>query len=152
MFGLENGMISFLGGNMWIFILLWVVMIIPSIMFSIIRMKKKGGSAGTGGSRANGGGVYATKMELKLLCKGKTEEQKKAIEYFCKQPGCLSKVISDDEYLKLVTDKRDGLNHRARALNKIGLDESEVSEIKPALFEGFVYKTRMRNSARTANT
>ncbi len=84
--------------------------------------------------------AFLEKAQLKALCKGKTPEQKKAIEYFCKQPGCLSKNISDAEYLNMVTAKRDSLKLREKALSKIGLDESEVSEIKPAMFEGFVYK------------
>ena len=70
---------------------------------------------------------------------GKSPDQVKAIEYFLKQPGCMSKVISDDEYNSMVIRKRDSLNLRAKALSKIGLDESEVSEIPPANFEGFVF-------------
>lgn len=77
--------------------------------------------------------------DVRLLTKGKTKEQVKAIEYFCKK-GCLKRVISDEEYLKLVRDKRDSMNFKQKALNKIGLDEEEVSEISPVKFEGFVYK------------
>lgn len=77
---------------------------------------------------------------IKEACRGKTEEQKKVIEYFCKQEGCLSKNMTDDEYMQLVCRKRDSMNFRAKALSKIGLDEDEVSEIPPAMFEGFVFK------------
>lgn len=84
--------------------------------------------------------AYVDNATLNILCKGKNEEQKKTIEYFCKQPGCMSKIISDEEYMQLVRAKRDSLKLREKALNKIGLDESEVSEIKPATFEGFYYK------------
>ena len=84
--------------------------------------------------------AYLDPQVLKNICRGKTEDQKKAIEYFCKQPGCLSKVISDEEYIALVTKKRDSLNLKQKALGKIGLDESEVSEIKPAMFEGYIFK------------
>lgn len=80
------------------------------------------------------------KALLKEVCRGKSEEQKKVIEYFCKEEGCLSKNISDDEYLQMVFRKRDSLNLKAKALGKIGLDEEEVSEISPAMFEGFVFK------------
>ncbi|MDY6155697.1 MAG: hypothetical protein SPH96_04100 [Agathobacter sp.] len=76
---------------------------------------------------------------VRAVCQGKTPEQTKAIEYFCKE-GCMTKTISDDEYLQMVREKRDSLNLRQKALNKIGLDEDEVSEISPASFEGFVYK------------
>lgn len=93
-----------------------------------------------------GGYLYYTKVynspnakAVKALTVGKTEEQKKTIEYFCKE-GCMTKTISDDEYLDMVRHKRDSLDLRKKALNKIGLDEDEVSEISPAMFEGFVYK------------
>lgn len=73
-------------------------------------------------------------------CKGKNDEQKKVIEYFCKQEGCFSKNMSDEEYMALVRKKRDSMNFKAKALSKIGLDEDEVNEIAPAMFEGFVFK------------
>ena len=86
------------------------------------------------------GGSDPNAQLIKQACIGKTEEQKKVIEYFCKQEGCLSKNMTDDEYLQLVFKRRDSMNFRARALSKIGLDEEEVSEIPPAMFEGFVFK------------
>ena len=76
---------------------------------------------------------------VRQLTKGKTEEQTKTIEYFCKE-GCMTKTISDEEYLDMVRRKRDSMNFKQKALDKIGLDEEEVSEISPAMFEGFVYK------------
>ena len=77
---------------------------------------------------------------VRAVCQGKTAEQQEVIKYFC-QEGCLTgKTISDDEYLSKVRAKRDSLNLRQKALNKIGLDEDEVSEIPPAMFEGFIYK------------
>ena len=72
--------------------------------------------------------------------KRKNEEQKKVIEYFCKQEGCFSKNMYDEEYMALVRKKRDSMNFKAKALSKIGLDEDEVNEIAPAMFEGFVFK------------
>jgi hypothetical protein len=41
-------------------------------------------------------------MLLKNYCRGKSTEQVKVIEYFCKQEGCLSKNMSDDEYSQMV--------------------------------------------------
>ena len=52
----------------------------------------------------------------------------------------MTKTMSDDEYLTMVRNKRDAMNFKQKALSKIGLDEEEVSEISPAMFEGFVYK------------
>lgn len=90
--------------------------------------------------------VYYTKVynspnakAVRAVCQGKTPEQVKTVEYFCKE-GCMTETISDDEYLQMVRAKRDSMNFKKKALDKIGLDEDEVSEIPPAMFEGFVYK------------
>jgi hypothetical protein len=90
--------------------------------------------------------VYWTKVynspnakAVRVLCEGKSQEQQKVIEYFCKE-GCMTKTMDDSEYLRMVTARRDSLNLRKKALDKIGLDEDEVSEIPPATFEGFVFK------------
>lgn len=76
---------------------------------------------------------------VRQLTQGKNDEQTKTIEYFCKE-GCMTNTISDEEYLDMVRRKRDSMNFKQKALSKIGLDEDEVSEIPPAMFEGFVYK------------
>jgi hypothetical protein len=76
----------------------------------------------------------------KRLGNGKTLEQAKVIRYFVQQEGCMKKNMSDDEYSRMVQAKRDTLNLKSRALSKIGLDEDQVSEISPAMFEGFVYQ------------
>ena len=76
---------------------------------------------------------------VRAVCQGKTPDQVKTIESFCKE-GCMTKTISDDEYISMVRQKRDSMNFKQKALDKIGLDEEEVSEIPPAMFEGFVYK------------
>lgn len=90
--------------------------------------------------------VYYTKVynspnakAVRAVCQGKTPDQVKTVEYFCKE-GCMTKTISDEEYLQMVRAKRDAMNFKKKALDKIGLDEDEVSEIPPAMFEGFVYK------------
>jgi hypothetical protein len=90
-----------------------------------------------------GGGCLGgdpNKQLIEQACRGKSEEQQKVIKYFVAQDGCISKKISDDEYLSMVMRKRDSIDFRAKALSKIGLDEEEVNEIAPAMFEGFVYK------------
>lgn len=85
--------------------------------------------------------VYLTPnaRAVRQLTKGKNEEQRKTIEYLCKS-GCMTKTISDEEYLDMVHRKRDSMNFKQKALSKIGVDEDEVSEIPPAMFEGFVYE------------
>lgn len=76
---------------------------------------------------------------LRTITLGKNPDQVKTIEYFVKE-GCMTKTITDDEYWQMVQTKKNSLNLRQKALNKIGLDEDEVSEIPPAVFEGFVFK------------
>ncbi len=84
--------------------------------------------------------AYVDPDTLAALCRGKNPEQVKVIEYFCKENGCMSKTITDEEYMMMVQSKKNSLKLKEKALSKIGLDESEVSEIKPAMFEGFVFK------------
>jgi len=71
---------------------------------------------------------------------GKTPDQVKVLKYFLKPEGCMSKNMSDDEYFSMVIAKRDALNLKARALGKIGLDEDELQEIPPVMFEGFTFQ------------
>jgi hypothetical protein len=62
------------------------------------------------------------------------------IDYFTKEGGCFGGPISHDDYLQLVKSRRDSLQLKKRALEKIGLDEDQVNEIPPAYFEGYVLK------------
>ena len=80
------------------------------------------------------------KNQLNALLSGKTPEQKKVIKYFNQIGGCLSKPMTDAEYDAMVAQQLNSINFRARALDKIGLDESEVNEIAPVNFHGYVYK------------
>lgn len=82
-----------------------------------------------------------TKKDISKLCKGRTAEQQAVIKYFL-TGGCLSKTMSDQEYDSLVQQKVKSMNFKQRALNKIGLDESEVSEIPPVHFEGYHFDER----------
>lgn len=75
----------------------------------------------------------------KRLSSGKTPEQAKAISYFVQQEGCLKTLIADEEYDSMVRAKKSSMNFREKALSKIGLDEDQVNEISPAMFEGYVF-------------
>ena len=79
------------------------------------------------------------KNQLNSLLSGKSPEQKKVIKYFNQIGGCMNKPMSDSEYDAMVTQKINSMDFRARALDKIGLDESEVTEIAPVNFHGYVY-------------
>ena len=86
------------------------------------------------------GGNDPNKALIQAACRGKNEEQVKVIKYFVAQEGCMSKNISDDEYMSMVKAKRDALNFKQKAISKIGLDVDQIREIPPAMFEGFVFK------------
>ena len=80
------------------------------------------------------------------LKKGKTEEQKQAIDYLFGENesqgcGCLSQLttITNQQYMAIVQRKCEEFDTRARALEKIGLDPSQVQEIPPIVLSSFVY-------------
>ncbi len=72
--------------------------------------------------------------------KGRTSEQKKVIKYFYGDGGCLSFLspgLKDEDYDAMVQAQAKSIDFRQKALNKIGLDESQVREIEPVHFEGY---------------
>jgi hypothetical protein len=71
------------------------------------------------------------------LLKGRTDEQQTVIKYFKKPAGCFSKNISDEEFDALVQRKVESMGFKQKALDKIGLDESQVNEIEPVHFENY---------------
>jgi len=78
------------------------------------------------------------KIDIQAFKKGKTPEQTKVIKYFTDQGVCASLgMMKDVEYLALVHRTRDSLKLREKALEKIGLDEEQVSEIPPVCIQGF---------------
>ncbi len=71
--------------------------------------------------------------------KGKSKEQKDIIDFFASEYGgagcgCLRKgfkSMSMDEYQRKIGARCNSLNLKTKAMEKIGLDESEISEISP---------------------
>ena len=74
---------------------------------------------------------------MKVVLKGRTPDQKKVIKYFCRSGGCLSKCMSDQEYESMVMAQAKNIDFKKKALEKIGLDESQVSEVAPIHFEDY---------------
>ena len=78
------------------------------------------------------------KKQLKL--KKRTADQKLALRYFLND-GCLQKKPSDQEYdalvNKMIAEKK--VTDMQIALDKLGVDESEVTEVKPLFLEGYVF-------------
>jgi hypothetical protein len=76
--------------------------------------------------------------EVKSRYKNRSEEQKKVIRYFAVD-GCLSTTITDSDYDNIVKSYLSKQDFKKAALEKIGLDESELREIEPVHFEGWAY-------------
>ncbi|MBE5951839.1 MAG: hypothetical protein E7260_09655 [Lachnospiraceae bacterium] len=77
--------------------------------------------------------------QKKAYLKGASAEQKKAINYFIPETGCkgLFGKVKDEDYDAVVKAAVDASNSYKRALDKIGLDESELKEIPPVTLYGY---------------
>lgn len=87
------------------------------------------------------------KVWLKELKRGKTKEQKAVLDFFladlgcgCLNGGCFRhRIISMDEYGQMVSKRLAQLDLKTRAMEKIGLDESEIQEIPPIVVSGYCF-------------
>lgn len=87
------------------------------------------------------------KKDLAEAKKGKSKEQKDIIDFFASEYGgsgcgCLgkgSRSMSMDEYQKKIGERCNFLNLKTKAMAKIGLDESEISEISPICLSSYVF-------------
>lgn len=93
-------------------------------------------------------GKSAEQVFIENLKRGKSEEQKRVIDFFLKEAGCFSGCMSGcvskstmniDEYQQMVANRLFSLNLRERALEKIALDESEIQEIPPIVLSGYAF-------------
>jgi len=84
--------------------------------------------------------------ERKRALKGRNPEQQSVIKYFLGSGGgCLSMFssgLTDEQYEGMVMSKAKATDFRAKALGKIGLDESQVNEIEPIHFEGYLFENK----------
>lgn len=78
--------------------------------------------------------------EVRERSKNRSAEQKMALRYFLND-GCLQKKPTDQEYDNLIrsmiADKK--LTDPQTALDKLGIDETEVTEVKPMFLQDFVF-------------
>lgn len=84
------------------------------------------------------------KAALATKKRGKTQQQKDCIDFFFYNgdTGCAlgkKSPITFDEYKRLVFERAKQLNLKARAIQRIGLDESQITEINPIPLSGFVF-------------
>ncbi len=77
--------------------------------------------------------------QKKAYLKGATPDQRKAINYFIPNTGCAGLVgkVSDQDYDAVVKALINSSNSYNRALDKIGMDESELQEIPPVTLYGY---------------
>lgn len=82
----------------------------------------------------------AKKAVLTAAKKGKTESQKKVIDYFLDEGkgGCLSKKgLTDEDYDTIVRDRINSINFEEKAFAKLGIDKSQITEVEPIITEGY---------------
>lgn len=79
-------------------------------------------------------------VDLVKLLKNRTEEQQRVIKYFHDaDKGCFSKGMTDQEYDQLVMKKVSSMDHKQRALDKLGIDIDQVTEVEPVHFENWLF-------------
>jgi len=83
------------------------------------------------------------KREMNRALKGRTPEQQAVIKYFNASGGCMNKCMSDDEYESMVMAKAKSIDFKKKALDKIGIDESQVNEINPIHLEDYMFDDKV---------
>lgn len=92
----------------------------------------------------NGSAQKVNPFAAAMLKKGKSADQCKCIDFFLaidvkEKKGCLQPHSwTIDDYCAHVQQIIDNLNLKQRAIEKIGLDESQISEIPPIYLASFV--------------
>ena len=77
---------------------------------------------------------------------GKTPEQKDVIDFFtsglsgCWYGGKIFSKLKMIDYEQIVANRLSGLDLKNMAIEKIGLDESEINEIPPIVLSGYIWE------------
>lgn len=85
------------------------------------------------------------KMILERFKKGKTREQQDIIDFlYIDSNGCgcgnvVTSKMTMQDYEQIVASKLYNLDLKQRAIEKIGLDESEIEEIEPIPLSGYIF-------------
>lgn len=80
-----------------------------------------------------------TEFVKQCIEEGRSESQIQSLRFFCNNPGCLNEVVSYGEYEEIVSSMAQSLDFKKMALEKIGIDEDELTEIDPVCLNGYVY-------------
>jgi len=89
----------------------------------------------------------AKQAEMTERLKGRTPDQQKVIKYFYQSGGCFQKLISDQEYESMIMAKAKSMDFKRKALDKHGLDESQVKEVEPIHLENYLFEGPKKNFA-----
>jgi hypothetical protein len=116
-----------------------------SFFVKIYRRIKMGLGSFVGGAAVD---AALKQAEMKRALKGRTPEQQKVIKYFFGAGGCFKKGLSDEEYESMVMEKAKSIDFKQKALDKIGLDESQVNEVAPVHFEGYQFDDKSAYARR----
>ena len=84
----------------------------------------------------------AKQADMNNRLKGRTPDQQKVIKYFYQSSGCFDKCLTDQEYESMVMAKAKSMDFKKKALDKIGLDESQVNEVAPIHFEDYWFDSK----------
>ena len=82
--------------------------------------------------------------ELNNDLKGRNDEQQKVIKYFYGVGGCFSNGLKDEDYEARVMNRVKSIDWKKKALDKIGLDETQINEIEPVHFQDYVINERSK--------
>lgn len=91
--------------------------------------------------------------DIRQECRGRSEEQQKVIKLFLGGTGCLDSFsgLTDEAYEQMVMQKVASVDFKRRALDKIGLDESQVNEIEPVHLENYYFDKKKAYSKYSRN-
>ncbi len=98
----------------------------------------------------SGSAAAQQKQMLFNLKKGKTNDQKDIIDFFLSDGnagggcGCLgsgSSPMTVDQYLAKVNEYLSKIDLKSRAMEKLGIDESEVADVNPICLYDFLFDT-----------
>ncbi len=87
----------------------------------------------------------AERAAVAALKRGKSKEQKAVINFFLPPTGCLRSLLSKvtvmsyQEYLQKVAAYCNSRDFRQMAMERLGLDESQLIEIDPICLTSYVY-------------
>ena len=79
------------------------------------------------------------KKQMKAELAGRAPDQQAIIRYFYQAGGCGTTLLTDEQYDNYIKQIATGTNFYQLALDKHGLDESQIKEVEPINFADYLY-------------